>query len=56
MISSVIMLILLHLRIVKPLVTELPYQVYMVVCAVEVLTYFKVMFHFGDKYIQGDRK
>lgn len=55
MISSIIMLILIHLKIVKPLVTELPYQVYIVVCAIEVLVYFKILFYFGDKYIKGDK-
>lgn len=56
MISSIIMLILLHLKIVKPLVTELPYQVYIVLCAIEVATYFKILFYFGDKYIKGDKR
>lgn len=56
MISSIIMLILLHLKIVKPLVTELPYQLYIVVCAIEVLVYFKILFYFGDKYIKGDKR
>jgi hypothetical protein len=56
MISSIILLILIHLKIVKPLVTELSYQFYMVVCAIEILVYFKVLFHFGDKYIKGDKK
>ena len=56
MISSIIMLVLLHLKIVKPLVTELPYQVYMVICAIEVLVYFKVLFYFGDRYIKGDKR
>lgn len=55
MISSIIMLILLHLKIVKPLITELPYLVYIVVCIIEVLTYFKVLFHFGDRYIKGGK-
>lgn len=54
MISSIIMLILIHLKIVKPLVTELSYQVYIVVCAIEVLIYFKILFYFGDRYIKGD--
>ena len=56
MISSIIMLILIHLKLVKPLVTELPYQVYMVVCTIEVLVYFKILFYFGDRYIKGDKK
>lgn len=56
MVSSIIMLVLLHLKIVKPLVTEPAYQAYIVICAIEVLVYFKILFHFGDRYIKGDKR
>ena len=56
MISSIIMLLLFHFKILVQDVHQKAYNIYLVLCAIEVLTYFKILFHFGDKYIKGDKR